>query len=377
VALAVIDDLHSWTVSEMKTKKVLFLQRTQYGRPTMTVKLAERMAADTDVVVSCFDAGMPKVYSPGVDVRYVGRHGSFVRRAIRLLRHHLACINSCPGAVIVVIYFPGCSVLGLMMRRNAILDFRTGSVHSSPIVRWIENGLASVESLFFRRITIISDRLRRRLLVPKRKSAILPIGADVISSARKIFDWPRLLYIGTLRNRRIEDTIHGVSVFLERNPEFKGRIKYEIVGDGERGKLASLRDLICKLGLDNVITLWGTRSHSEVKSLFDVCNIGISYVPITSYYNVQPPTKTYEYIRSGIPAIATSTVENSALITEENGVLCEDNPEGFASALEKCVARFDRYSDSKVRISLAGHSWDTVEAAFRSAAFSCPNTSID
>lgn len=44
------------------------------------------------------------------------------------------------------------------------------------------------------------------------------------------------------------------------------------------------------------------------------------YVPITDYYEYQPPTKTFEYVLSGLLCLATATSSNKEVITEEKVV---------------------------------------------------------
>ena len=45
---------------------------------------------------------------------------------------------------------------------------------------------------------------------------ILPLGADIISHTDKDFNCLKLLYMGTLSNRHIIDTVKGVKMFKEQ-----------------------------------------------------------------------------------------------------------------------------------------------------------------
>ena len=56
---------------------------------------------------------------------------------------------------------------------------------------------------------------------------------------------------------------------------------------------------------------------------------------MTKFYDIQTPTKTFEYIISGLFCIATNTTANKNLINKDNGILCDDNATSFSNALMK------------------------------------------
>jgi len=112
--------------------------------------------------------------------------------------------------------------------------------------------------------------------------------------------------------------------------------------------------------MNNVITLYGRIPHFELQPFFDKCNIGVSYIPMTEYYEFQPPTETFEYILSGMVCIATDTNENRLLISKENGVLCEDNPESFANALDYVYYNRQNYNSETIRNSLKDYTWENI-----------------
>src|SRR5690606_2773135 len=160
----------------------------------------------------------------------------------------------------------------------------------------------------------------------------------------------------TLNGRNIDQTILGLSNFMKKHPNMK--ISYDIIGDGN--ELTQLTQLINDLELASIVKLHGRIPHIKLKPFFDNSNIGVSYIPITEYYEFQPPTKTFEYIMSGLPCIATRTNENKHLITHENGVLCNDTPESFANALETIDERSALYNSDRIRESLKEYSWKNI-----------------
>ncbi|MDK9557288.1 glycosyltransferase [Marinobacter sp. M216] len=308
---------------------------------------------------------MSHIEAEGINVRYVSSKLGKIERFYRLISLSLSVIRKNPSAHIFIVYFPFCSLVSLFCRRSIILDFRTASVSPNKLARGLRDLFSTFESLFFQRVSVISEGLARMLRIKKRKVFILPLGADVISSQCKKFDYPRLFYIGTFGNRNLHHVIKGLSLAIDKRPELASCISFDIVGFGYGGEESSLKELAGKLGLNKIVRFHGRLFHNEAKGFFDKSNIGISYVPITSYYDHQPPTKTYEYILSGIPVIATATSENSRLVSSVNGVLCQDTPESFANALLECVDRFPDYDSEVIRSTLADATWENIAAKFK------------
>lgn len=185
----------------------------------------------------------------------------------------------------------------------------------------------------------------------------LPLGADQISSTAKDFSVLRLLYVGTLQNRRIMDTINGVELFIKKYPNTT--LTYDIVGSDPNGvELQKIKDYVASNHLDKYIKIHGLVPHNHLQLFFDECNIGVSYVPITDYYQYQPPTKTYEYAFSGLATIATSTISNEEIINQENGLLIKDTPQDFCNGIEKIMNM--KFDSDTIRETVKEYSWTNI-----------------
>lgn len=237
-----------------------------------------------------------------------------------------------------------------------ILDIRTLSINKNVNLREIEDINLKNTLVYFDYVTIISDGLRQKLNISKSNSFILPLGSDIISETNKTFEKLRLLYVGTLNGRNVHQTIEGLQLFLKNHKNTE--VSYDIIGDGN--ELLQLISLVESKKLENIIKIHGRIPHFELKPFFDKCNVGISYVPMTDFYNFQPPTKTFEYILSGMPCIATKTYENVKFISEKNGVLCHDNPESFCESLEYLLSQKKIYKSSVIRETLIDHTWKKI-----------------
>ena len=340
-------------------KKLIIIDQAQFGYHTGNYHHCKYLKDNFGIVYICWNQGQPKIEMDGVRVVYVIRKGNILVRTMRFLRQALGQIND-HQAIVFIKYFKGVSLaLRLLRPRHCfVLDIRTGSVHKSQIVRRFHDARLRVETSFFKHVTVISQSLAEKLGIA-HKAHILPLGADVISSADKKFDSLHLLYVGTLFNRNIDVTIHGFKQFYE---EFKNQIPiaYTIIGAGPNNEEQALRALAAQYGLEEIVNVAGAIPHPQLKPRFDVANVGVSYVPLTDYYDCQPVTKTFEYLLSGMPVIATNTSENRKVILPENGVLVGDTPEDFYSALKVIVEKKYLFESAKIRNTGIDHTWVNI-----------------
>lgn len=342
----------------MMKKKLLFINKSQFGYHTDYYKFCEHLRDQFDITFLCFDSGLKKLEIEGVVVKYVPHKGIKLLRGIRFVLLALLTIARFKG-LIFIHYFENCQLLKQVYpRKKMILDIRTLTVGRTAYYRTKHNNKIKKATTYFDHVTIISEGLREKINLDKNKSSIVPLGADIISKGDKLFEKEiRLLYVGTLNGRKIHDTISGLDLFLKRKPEITN-ISYDIVGDGK--ELNILKNVVAKKRLVKNVNIHGRIPHFEIKPFFEKCNIGVSYVPATDYYEHQPATKTYEYILAGMTCIATNTYENRKVIIKGNGVLCEDNPESFANALEEVTERFKQYKSETIRDSLSEYTWENI-----------------
>jgi glycosyltransferase involved in cell wall biosynthesis len=341
--------------------RLVYVSRQQFGYMLPTYHNVRYLRDDFDIEMVTLDHGKERVELSDVQVT-LGTPGGSARSRfldlVKLARQRAA--GSC--ALVLVEHFPGCSPIAFAASgKPSILDIRSGSTATNPVQRELFNAFLQLESLFFDRLSIISASLRERLLPAAKLAHVIPLGAEPRRRDTPLaLDELRLIYVGTLFKRRIEDTIKGLKLFLDANPASAIRVRYDIVGDGYGGEREMLTQLSRDLGIGDVVQLHGFVHHKSLGSLLDQANVGVSYIPKTYAYDVQPPTKTYEYILSGIPAIATSTTENCRVINDVNGVLIEDDPKAFAQGLARIYERREHYDSFLIRQSCREYSWEAI-----------------
>lgn len=340
-------------------QKLLIIEKGQFGTLTDSYKWCQYLCDRYNIDYICFDSGKKKISFKNVNVKYVSSKGLKIIRGLRYLITVLLFLFNYKGKIIVV-YFSGCEIFKYFYKnKKMILDIRTLSVSINPETNErYDNKLKSVCDKFDF-VTIISDGLRKKLDLKEDKSSILPLGSDVISESNKQFDKLKLLYVGTFNNRQLELTIRGFAQYVTNSNDTTA--EYHIVGNGNGNILEQLKKIAfqeCKL--EEQIFFYGYVPHCDLKQFFDRCNIGVSFIPITEYYQFQPPTKTYEYVLSGLYTIATSTQANKKIINKENGVLISDNIDSFSCALKGIGSKKDELSSSEIRETLKNHTWEFI-----------------
>lgn len=339
-------------------KKLLIINKAQFGYHTDSYQYCEYLKNKYDITYMCFDTGQPKYYMNNIDVQYIPYKGSFLRRGYSFIKSCRAKIKFENYDMIFVVYLQMASLIRLGFdNKRFILDIRTGGVAPIPFKRYIYDKLMVFESIFFPKITIISECLREKLKLSKDKCQILPLGSDILSTTNKDFSTLKLLYVGILTSRNIHETVEAVGLFLEKN---QVKLIYDIFGDGSTQDVLLIKKMISKYKLEQIVTLHGRKSHLELKPYFDTSNIGVSYIPITDYYDCQPPTKTFEYINSGMVCLATETKENKKLINKQNGILCKDTASSFLEGLLTFNINRETYNSNNIIHTLSSNSWNMI-----------------
>ena len=340
-------------------KSLLILNRVQFGYHSGTFYYCKYLPDEYDVTYVCWDYGRPRLELPGITVIYVARDGS---KALRYKRFIASAITHARRDFDYFFfqYFPGCSLLRLVRpAREMIFDVRTGSVELSLFRRLIADLILRLEASLFPNVTVISRGLSKKLWFSESRTHVLPLGSEVISANNKHFHELRLLYVGTLQGRRLHETVLGLHQFMKASGDGIA-CSYTIIGAGWGNEENDLRTLVHTLGLDPVVKVIGRIPHDQLSGYFNKANIGISYIPMTSYYNFQPPTKTFEYLLSGMAVIATATFENRSIVNEENGILIGDSAAEFAAGLSALASRLSTFDSRRIRESSQSHLWANI-----------------
>lgn len=337
-------------------KKILFIDTNQFGYLIDSLKWCELLSDKYDITYLSFDNGRPHIHVPKVKTVYVPQIGNKkVRGMLFLLTAFFHCLFY-RGYIFVLFHEKLDLLKKLLPWKKMHLDIRTMSVDENEEFRKRQDEMLKAAASVFDTVSAISKGIIEKLDLNKPVS-LLPLGADQISANDKDFSSLRLFYVGTMTNRHIPETIEGFNLFVQKHPAVK--ITYDIVGgDNGEGELEHVKDSVRKFKLDDKVKIHGPKSHDELKPFFDKCNIGVCYVPITDYYQFQPPTKTFEYAFSGLVTIATQTEANKEIINNSNGVLINDTPCDFCKGIEEIMA--EHFNSASIKESVKNYSWKNI-----------------
>lgn len=335
---------------------LLIISKNQFGYLTDVYKWTEYLKDLFNVSVICYDVGLEKCDIDRINIHYVSYKGPLFLRGMRFLIVCILYVLLHKGKIIIV-YFEHCEwIKRILFWKRIQLDIRTLSVSESENTRIQYDTKLSKACNYFDVISVISKGVGDKLNL-KNAYNVLPLGADVMSHTDKKLNKIHLVYVGTFHNRRIQDTIKGLYLFLK---QYSIEVKYDIIGSGSKKDECQIMDTIYKYNLQECIHYYGRLSHSDLTVVFDKANIGVSYVPITSYFEYQPPTKTFEYVLSGLFCIATKTKANAEVINEKNGVLIDDSPEGFCEALSYIYENKSLIQMGEIRSTLIDYLWPNI-----------------
>lgn len=347
----------------IKRLKILIFDKEQWGYTVSLYQCCKYFKDDFNIIYYCMDLNRPKLKNDGIKVVYISNSGNLILKNIKYIMSSVFSIYKNKPDICLVKYFPGCFLLRLFsFKYKSILIIRTGSIKKNKFLRFLYNRLIKFDSLFFKHIAIISESLAQNLKI--YNYYLFPTGAEIISTTNKSFDKLYLLYVGTFLNRNIDKTILGFAKFYEKFSKVIP-MKYTLIGSGPPKSIKKMKKIVRNLGLDNVVRILNYVPYYKLKDFFDSHTIGVCFVPITPYFNVQPSNKIFDYLLSGMPVIATNTLENAKIINETNGVLINDTIEDFYKGLIKVYKKLPFYNSENIRSTVMRYKWDLICKEFK------------
>lgn len=340
----------------IEKKKILILASGQFGYSTTTYKYCEFALINYDITYVGWDYNLPRINLSSVKVKYVSRNGGLIKRNLRLLQAFHKEIQNGHNLVFLT-YVRGISVIK-MLNPNAkfLMYVDTFGVMPDAKKRWIYDTILKLEASLFSNVAVISDGLANRL--KRKKYEILPLGGACFNTELKSFEKLELLYVGTLDNRNIIDCVRGFHKYLQKYESVENGISFKIIGDGPNNELEEIKDYVKINRLGEYINVIGYLPQKDLAPYFKSANIGVSYVPRFSYYEYQTPTKTFEYLISGLPVIATGTYENRKIIKPWSGVIIEDNSDAFCEGVAQLQRQKNEFCSDRIRTEYSKHNWE-------------------
>lgn len=344
--------------SETLQEKLFVIDQQQFGYNIVIYELVKRLIAKFEITLLCWDEELPRKDIDGINIIYIPQNGRKIKSVLRFRLKVIEALRKNRFDKIFTTYYVGVSSIHLFAKKAKRVCFIiTGSITSNAVKRILFNSILYLESISFRNRTLLSENMAKSLGFDKFH--VLPLGATTKAAGQKNFSELHLLYVGTFNNRHVEKAIIGFSKFTKRYSSLVS-CHFTIIGTGYPEAVDAVQTSVKKYHLGDFVSYEGYIHQDDLSPYYEKCNVGISYVPITPFFDSQPPTKTYEYLLSGLAVLATSTKENKRLINDENGVLTGDTPDDFCNGLKQIYDKRELFDSEKIKKSSAMYSWDHI-----------------
>jgi glycosyltransferase involved in cell wall biosynthesis len=342
-------------------KKILLLYYDQLGYHTDLYMYGKFLNTQKyEVHFFCFDQGLPKIVLKNVNIHYQSLNSNRIKSFLKyfwhlkllLLRKKFDLIFHLDSKFTLIIRM-------LNPFQPMILDIRSGDLSDNRYKLWFRNRQITFVTVFYKNVSVISESLRNVLRLSKKKTVIIPLGGEKQCTLPKTFRKFQLLYVGSIDNRNIHETILGLSLYLKKKEALQD-ISYDIIGFGKSQVINKINEVIINSGLKGVVSFHGRKKIDELFPFFEKCNLGVVYVPQKKAYDCQPVTKLFEYVLAGMPVIATNTLENKLSLKPNCGVITDDNPVSFAEALENVIQNSGNYDSEKIKELYSEFEWKNI-----------------
>jgi glycosyltransferase involved in cell wall biosynthesis len=221
-------------------------------------------------------------------------------------------------------------------------------------------------------VLAISDEMREYLRSRNVRARIevLPEGADAglltaagaVSGLRARLGFgtePVLVYVGTVsRTRRPEFLVKVLQRVRKDHPS----ARLLIVGHtSHRQDWAALEHSIAEANLGSAVVVTGPVAASDVPGYIVNAQVGLSPLPADEVFRMNSPVKLFEYLALGVPAVASDTPEQAAVIGASGaGYAVSYSVEAFATAIGRLL---DDPADASAR-GRAGRDFVRRERTF-------------
>lgn len=163
----------------------------------------------------------------------------------------------------------------------------------------------------------------------KNKSVLPPAGTDLVVPEHETKR--KALYIGGVSK------FYGTDIMLKAfsilNDEMKADIKLTVCC--RENEMKDFFDAYKDAPWLNIVHLSG---DEQLKPLYEDCDIALYPSRRDFYMDFCMPVKLFEYLSRALPVVATNCKETAGFVLRNGiGVVSEDNPEAYASAIKSII----------------------------------------
>lgn len=342
----------------MHKPKLLFVRLCQLPLQSL-IETVELLSNEFDITVYMPDEGFEKLYSNMGDIHYLKfplmRRKGIIGKVYTLYNMYsffaqIKRQNSCNNSDLIVLFSQQWAFLGKLIlgRKNKyVMQTFTRGVGVSNLKNKIAKYTVKFNIMFFKNVFVPTSYNIKYFDIPKEKAYWNRLSYKSIESSDKSFKKMNLVYLGTLSNRDVHESIIGFIKFYKEYKE-KISISYDIIGSGDIESVKKLEDAITQCSDKSVIRYHGRLGDDDVKKIFKYSNIGVAYNKDTDYFEYNIPSKLHEYLLSGMPTISTKNENSKSVVNHQNGVLIESSSKGFYHGMVHIYNNLNKYNSSNI-----------------------------
>ena len=172
-----------------------------------------------------------------------------------------------------------------------------------------------------------------------------------------------LIYVGTVAKERGRDVM--IEAIKIANAESK-IARLTIVGASEQ-ELAYCRQYAERLGISEIIQLYGRISGDKIPALLRQADIGLCLWEDQLWWRFNPPTKLFEYLVAGLPVLASNICTHTKYISNwQNGLIFDYDSRNMAEAICALWGKRSELPMFKRRAHESGaqYVWSIIEPHF-------------
>ena len=165
----------------------------------------------------------------------------------------------------------------------------------------------------------------------------------------------------------------GLDLFFNSVPYVRQAnplVRFVVVGGSEH-EIQRMRKALGKAGIGEAIDFMGRLPPGELAALLSIADALVS--PRRS--GATAPIKVLDYLYSGSPVVATNTPANRAVLSPENALIVQAEPEKLPEALANGILRLCSEPQLAARLGRCGHETllkeNRTPEAFRNALRHC------
>ncbi len=320
--------------------------------------------------------------SSGVEVFHISKERLKSKLHLAILFAQLR--NKVKPDLVHVFHFRWSILLPLVtfLATRFVLDVRTVHVVNKSgkhsFLTPLKNRLTWFESLFFVNGIALTEEIRKMLSPSFKKIPIIPLGANLSKLRPPVGDDVKLdlrkqlgipvdkvifIYSGTINPIRQIDVLVNAFEKLSLRTD---RAFLIIAGNDidSANTLEELKTLASSLKIQDRILFTGFVKYDLLIQYYHASDIGLCYIPQVSYFDIQPPTKLFEYMAAELLTISTDTTVARTIISDGvNGLLSNADAVSFSQcmflALTDCQPVAKRFV-KEAQVTVKSYGWEFI-----------------